>query len=96
MGGIAIVRSAKPQTDPTVVFYPQYYITDNQTIAQEESAVPNFPVSSEERTFWLGVSDAGALETNSDHAVRYDMFQTKVKFVNGTAFTINSGIKKEY
>lgn len=96
--GYAIVRSAKAQAEPTVVFYPQYQINKNGGVELIRNSAPDFPISgnNNERNFWLGVSDAGSLDENPDHAVRYDMFPTKVTFVDGTPFKILSTTKKEY
>lgn len=96
LGGLAIVHSAKPQVSPLVPFYPQYYINERQNADLIQYSAPRFPVSTDERIFWLGVSDAGALTQNPNHAVRYDMFQTKVKYVNGTAFQILNPNKTSY
>ena len=39
-------------------------------------------------TFWLGVNDFNNSDT--EHATQYDMYQTKVTFVEGTTFKINN------
>ncbi|AWL79005.1 hypothetical protein DKB58_08685 [Capnocytophaga canimorsus] len=48
-------------------------------------------------TFWLGVNDTkNTPDERSNHPTRYDMYETKVKFVEGKPFKITNFQSKKY
>ena len=45
-------------------------------------------------TFWLGVNDGN--DNDKEHATQYDMYETKVEFVEGTTFQVKDFNNRDY
>lgn len=76
-----------PSKNNIITFQPEY--KDNGSF---DADTRHF-VKQGDFTFWLGVSDANTAEQKP---IKYDVFETKVKFVAGKPFDILTNTKSEY
>ncbi|GIZ14843.1 hypothetical protein RCZ15_01560 [Capnocytophaga catalasegens] len=82
--------SEKSTSENTKAFYNHWQMG---TFAKKEYKLN----SGKTYTFWLGVNDTkNTFDERLNHPTRYDMYETKVKFVEGKPFKITNFQSKKY
>lgn len=99
----ATFTTYKPSTNNTITFLPEYIPYLKQVGYRDDYVSQLAPQSNlkagSEYTFWLSASDpdvADNYQIRNNHAVQYDIFETKVKVIKGTPFKITNEFKKKY